>query len=79
MIIDSNLSIIGTANMDYRSFDYNFEVNAIIYDRDFNHKIKKQFLKDLEESEQLTLEEWENRPLRIRLKESIIRLLSPIL
>jgi cardiolipin synthase len=43
MSIDHNLSIIGSANMDYRSFDYNFEANAIIYDRDFNGTLKKQF------------------------------------
>ncbi len=79
IVIDNNLSIVGSANMDYRSFDYNFEVNAIIYDPDFNNEIKHQFLKDLEESEQITQEEWENCPLRVRLKESIARLLSPIL
>ncbi|MEA2105455.1 MAG: cardiolipin synthase [Bacteroidota bacterium] len=79
MVIDNNLNIVGSANMDYRSFDYNFEVNAIVYDQDFNHEIKQQYLKDLEESEQITLEEWESRPLRVRLKESIVRLLSPIL
>src|SRR6056297_2231952 len=79
LVIDNNLSIIGSANMDYRSFDYNFEVNAIIYDKDFHTLMKKQFLKDLEDSEQITLEEWESRPVRIKLKESIVRLLSPIL
>src|SRR6056297_2289391 len=79
IVIDNNLSIVGSANMDYRSFDYNFEDNAIIYDPDFNNEIKHQFLKDLEESEQITQEEWENCPLRVRLKESIARLLSPIL
>ncbi|MFO7843901.1 MAG: cardiolipin synthase [Bacteroidales bacterium] len=79
LLIDQNLSIIGSANMDYRSFDYNFEVNAIIYDHEFNTEIRNQFLKDLEESEQITLEEWENRPLRVRLKESIVRLFSPVL
>ena len=79
LVIDDNLSIIGSANMDYRSFDYNFEVNAIIYDKDFHTLMKKQFLKDLEDSEQITLEEWESRPLRIKLKESVVRLLSPIL
>jgi cardiolipin synthase len=79
IIIDHNLSIIGSANMDYRSFDYNFEVNAIIYNHAFNARMKKQFFTDLEESEQITFEEWENRPLRIKLKESIVRLLSPVL
>lgn len=79
IIIDHNLSIIGSANMDYRSFDYNFEVNVIIYDQEINTKLKNQFYEDLENSEQISLHEWENRPLLIRLKESVIRLLSPVL
>ncbi len=79
MIVDHNLSIIGSANMDYRSFDYNFEVNAIIYDDAFNTLMKSQYYSDLENSEQITSDEWENRPLRIKLKESIVRLLSPVL
>jgi cardiolipin synthase len=65
--------------MDYRSFDYNFEANAIIYDRDFNGTLKKQFFNDLEESKQISVEDWIKRPLRKRLIESIIRLLSPVL
>ncbi|MFP4024934.1 MAG: cardiolipin synthase [Thiohalospira sp.] len=79
MIIDHNLSIVGSANMDYRSFDYNFEANAIIYDKAFNALMKKLYFSDLEDSEQITFDEWENRPLRIKLKESIVRLLSPVL
>ncbi|MCB2195387.1 MAG: cardiolipin synthase [Bacteroidetes bacterium] len=77
--IDQNLSIIGSANMDYRSFDYNFEANAIVYDRDFNNTLKEQFLKDLEESTQISIEDWIKRPLRKRLIESVVRLLSPVL
>ncbi|MGM0406472.1 MAG: cardiolipin synthase [Bacteroidota bacterium] len=79
IIIDNNLSIVGSANMDYRSFDYNFEANALIYDKEFNALIKNQFYQDLENSEQISLQEWVKRPLRKRLKESVIRLLSPVL
>lgn len=79
MSIDHNLSIIGSANMDYRSFDYNFEANAIIYDKDFNTTLKKQFFKDLKESTQISVKEWEQRPLRKKLIESVVRLLSPVL
>lgn len=79
IIIDNNLSIVGSANMDYRSFDYNFEVNTIIYDQEFNTIIKSQLYEDLENSEQIYFQEWVKRPLRKRLQESVIRLLSPIL
>ena len=79
MTIDHNLSIVGSANMDYRSFDYNFEVNAIIYDNDFNRTLKDQFFKDLDESTKISLQVWEQRPFYKKLVESVARLLSPVL
>lgn len=79
MSIDHNLSIIGSANMDYRSFDYNFEANAIIYDIDFNNTLKEQFLIDLKESIQISVEDWIKRPVHKKLIESVVRLLSPVL
>ena len=47
MVTDSKLSMIGTANMDHRSFELNFEVNAIIYDVTFAKKMRKVFFEDL--------------------------------
>jgi len=79
LIADHNLSIIGSANVDYRSFDYNFEANTIIYNREFNYRLKQQFYKDIENSKPISIEEWEKRPLRKRIIESIVRLLSPVL
>ncbi len=79
VIIDHNLSIIGSANVDYRSFDYNFEANAIIYDIEFNNKLKEQFYEDIENSKPISIEEWDKRPLKKRIVESVVRLLSPVL
>lgn len=79
MVIDNILSVIGSANVDYRSLDYNFEINAIIYDKEFNYELKQQFYKDLENSVQISLEKWKKRPLRKRIIESVVRLLSPVL
>ena len=79
IVTDSEVSTVGTANMDIRSFRLNFEVNAFI----FNHRIAgimdKQFFEDMNQSSELMVEEYNNRAKLVRIKESIIRLISPIL
>jgi len=79
IVIDDSLSTVGTANMDYRSFNINFEVNAFIYDSDIANEIKSQFNDDLAQADELFLSRWEKRPLTKRLLESSARLLAPIL
>jgi cardiolipin synthase len=77
--VDNNLSIIGTANMDIRSFDLNFEAIAIIYDQKINEELKEAFLNDLRESEEILLEDWEKRSKIMKLAEATAKLVSPIL
>jgi cardiolipin synthase len=79
LVTDGKLSIIGTANMDYRSFELNFEVNVILYDKEFSEKLRSVFFKDLEDSEKIDKEKWCNRPAYIQLPEKIARLFSPVL
>lgn len=79
MIIDEELSTIGTANMDYRSFDNNAEVNAVFFDQKLAKELKDQFLIDLDDAEKLDYISWKNRPLRIKLIGSLGRLVSPLL
>lgn len=79
IVIDDEASTVGTANIDVRSFSLNFEVNAFIYDRDTSHQLAEIFEKDMLDSTELTLEMYENRSTIIKMKESISRLLSPIL
>jgi len=79
MIIDEELSTVGTANMDYRSFDNNAEVNAVFFDQDLAKDLKEQFLKDLAYSEKLDYLTWKKRPLRIKLIGSFGRLVAPLL
>jgi cardiolipin synthase len=79
MVIDNHISVVGTANMDHRSFDLNFEVNAIIYDFEFAEKLKKSFNADLVYSEKIRYEEWETRSLYIKLGERMARLFSPLI
>lgn len=79
MVTDSRLSVVGTANMDYRSFELNFEVNAIIYDEEFAKQMRKVFFEDLEQSEKIDKELWFARPGYRQLPEKIARLFSPVL
>ena len=65
--------------MDIRSFRLNFEVNSFIYNKEIAKNVEKQFMKDLEFSDEITREKHENRGRGIKILESIIRLLSPIL
>jgi cardiolipin synthase len=77
MVIDNLISSIGTTNMDFRSFEQNFEVNAFIYEEETALKLKSLFLKDTELCIELELENWKDRPKIKRIKESLSRLFSP--
>ncbi len=79
MVIDDIFSSIGTANLDYRSFSINFEINALMYGKSTAAKLKKMFLNDLKESEEVALEVWQERSVTRKLKESLCRLWGPLL
>lgn len=79
MVIDNNLSIIGTANMDYRSFDLNFELSVLLFDFDMAKKLKSIFHEDLSNSKKINPELWHQRKLHKKLSERIARLLSPLM
>ena len=79
MVIDDFISIVGSTNMDERSFAQNFEANAFIYDPKTAIKLKELFLQDIESCEELTLEAWTGRKRRQKLKESFARLFSPLM
>lgn len=79
IVIDEEIASVGTANMDVRSFKLNFEANAFLYDEQVAKQLNDTFREDIKVSTLLTYEMYLNRPIRVRVKESISRLLSPIL
>lgn len=79
LIIDDNLSSVGSTNFDFRSFEHNFEGNMLIYSAEVNAALREVFVSDLKESTRVQPEMWAKRPLRQRAKESVLRLMSPIL
>ncbi|NDV79588.1 cardiolipin synthase [Dysgonomonas sp. 511] len=79
MVIDNSLTITGSANMDVRSFEHNFEIDAFIYNAETCRRAKEIFFGDMNQSTQLTIEEWEKRSHIEKFKESVTRLFSPLL
>ncbi|RTE52160.1 cardiolipin synthase [Arenibacter aquaticus] len=79
LVIDDVLSSVGTANLDYRSFSMNFEINALIYNKGINRKMREQFNEDLNDCDEVLLERWKNRSIRRKLQESFSRLWAPLL
>ena len=79
VVIDDEVCSIGTANMDTRSFELNFEVNAFIYSETISKQQKGEFKKDVFKCEELTLEKYKNRSRGVKIKESLSRLFSDVL
>jgi cardiolipin synthase len=79
VVADSMLSVVGTANMDIRSFDLNFEIMSVIYGKEFANELEGVFMKDLEECDEFTLEQWNNTGILSRLGYAIARLISSLL
>ena len=79
LVTDNKIAMIGTANMDHRSFDLNFEVNAIVYDEEVAKELRDVFFKDIEEAEKIDAVVWNKRPVIKQLGEKCARLVSPML
>ena len=79
IVVDDEAASVGSANFDIRSFELNFESNAVVYDREFAVKLREAFEEDIRNSRRLTFQDYEQRSRWIRIKESISRLVSDIL
>ena len=78
IVIDDELCTVGSANLDYRSFEDDFEVQAIIYDNHTTCQLRDDFLADLEDAEEVTAESWTQRPRLSKIMEPIAKLLAPL-
>jgi len=77
--VDDAMCTIGTANVDDRSFQHNYEVNAVIYDSATARELRQYFEADSEKSIELQYEIFSKRPWRHRLAEGAARTISPLL
>ncbi|MFO0267551.1 MAG: phospholipase D-like domain-containing protein, partial [Cyclobacteriaceae bacterium] len=79
ILADDNLAIVSTANLDFRSFELNFEIGAVIYGPALCAKMMAAFENDLRHSRKISLESWQNRGRARVLRERLARLFSPLL
>ncbi|KRO03443.1 phosphatidylserine phosphatidylglycerophosphate cardiolipin synthase-like protein [Levilactobacillus paucivorans] len=79
MVIDGKISSVGSANMDYRSFKLNFEINAFIYDEQIAQQLTAIYETDIRNSELITPEMFDQQSAYLKFKQTASRLLSPIL
>jgi len=79
IVSDDRLTCIGSANMDFRSFEHNFEITAFVYQKEFAWQMRDTFLRDMQASQAVVPSRWLRRPLRRRIAESFMRLFSPLL
>ena len=79
VIVDDEFVTTGSTNFDFRSFEHNFEFNALVYSKEFNRKMKDIFEADMQQCSRVSLGKWKQRPLMHKALESVVRLVSPIL
>lgn len=78
LIIDDELVIVGSANMDIRSLELLFETNLFIYDKEVSQTVKAIYHTDMKNSEELSLNDWLHRSRSVQFREACFRLFSPV-
>jgi len=78
-IINEDCAIVGTINMDYRSFYLHYECGIWMCNREAIQEIRKDILKTFEESNEITYEQWEKRPLHLKMYQWILNVFSTLL
>ena len=78
LLIDDIFSTIGTTNLDFRSLQTNFEINAFIYEKKFTRLLLKFFTEDMRNSREIKLSQWRKRKWHFKLRESLAHIVSPM-
>lgn len=79
LLVDDAWAMVGSANWDARSLRLNFELNVECYSREFASRVRAQIMEKMKSAHEVTLEEVDRRPLRIRLRDGLARLAAPYL
>ena len=79
IVIDDDIASVGSGNFDYRSFQHNFETNALVYDTKITKEITMAFEKEMSNAEKLSYEEFKKRPIFKKFLEGIAKFFSPLL
>lgn len=78
MIVNESSAIVGTINMDYRSFYLHYECGAWMCSKDVVYDVKNDILNTIKVSEEITYEEWKNRPLKMKIYQSFLNLFQTL-
>ena len=78
MVIDDEIVIAGSTNLDIRSLELHFETNIFIYDKSTAETVKEIYYNDIKDSEMIEFDRWIKRPKRIKFMEACFRLVSPL-
>ena len=79
IIVDEKISTLGTCNFDMRSFEINYEVNSVFYNENISKDLKTQFIEDLEACERFDEARLKKVTFMKRLRNSVFKLISPIM
>ncbi len=79
IFIDDEIASIGSTNFDCRSFEHNYELNAIIFDEKATSEIREEFNKRKSKATKINLEEFLNRSNKQKTLERLCRFFSPLL
>ena len=79
ILLDDDVSMIGTANFDNRSFRLNFEITAAVIDRDFAAEVERMFEEDFARARAMHTAEYDDKPAWFRLAVRVSRLAAPVL
>jgi cardiolipin synthase len=79
LVADDCVSVVGSSNLDFRSFYFNAECNVLTWDDETARTLSEAFEEDLRQSLEMRLENWNHRPLAHRLGDALARCLSPVL
>lgn len=79
IVADDMLSVIGSANLDFRSFETNFEINCYIYDSEIALQNKEIFFRDMQQCKEVRYEEWIKRSQWRKFFDSFMRLFAPLM
>lgn len=79
ILVDGKVASVGSANMDFRSFKLNFEVNAFMYDEDIAEQLRSIYISDMRHSQLMTFAKFEKQSSWMKFKQIFSRLFSPIL
>lgn len=79
LIADDYVSVVGSSNLDFRSFHFNAECNVVMLDEETGRRMAAAFECDLAQSVEIGMNQWKHRPLLHRLGDSFARCLSPLL